>query len=393
LSRSLKIIIVTPWFGEFSGGAEVLARGLAVELNKRAVETIVFTTCSKSPYDSWWDDFYEEGVYKVYGVQTHRFSVNNSRGLYESAVEKYVKGGELSEKEKEDFFISSINSDRLTKTIGSYLADGWETIALPYFQGLTHTLVKNWPGRISIIPCFHDEDQFYWETTRMLLRNAKHVFFNSIEEKSLCIKIYGKAVGRKIVEGVVTGGGAEAPLSAKHARMKTVLPESYFLFVGRKDKGKNVHNLCDWFLRYRNKHVTKTKLIFVGGGDASILPEVGSISDYGVLGEGEKADVVMRSKGVINLSEKESFSLVIMESWLQGKPVVVSGNCEVTKGHVIRANGGLYPRDADEFGACLSFLENNPAVADMLGNNGKAYVENCFSYDKVLEKYLRVLCR
>ncbi len=38
-----KIIIVTPWFGRFAGGAELLARGMAGELNKRGLSTTVFT--------------------------------------------------------------------------------------------------------------------------------------------------------------------------------------------------------------------------------------------------------------------------------------------------------------------------------------------------------------
>ena len=392
LSRSLKIIIATPWFGEFSGGAEVQAKCLAVELNKRGIETIIFTTCSRSPYDSWWEDYYAEGVYEVHGVRTHRFALNTLKEPYEFAVDKFAKGGELSAKEEEDFFTFGINSHNMAKVIHNYLDDGWEVIALPYFQALTHALVKNWPGRISIIPCFHDEDQFYWHPTRRLLKDAKYLFFNSIEEKFLCIKTYGQDVGRKIVEGVVTGEGVEVPpLSDKMQKAQTVLPENYFLFVGRKDRGKNVHNLCDWFLHYRKRYVTNTKLIFIGGGDRSILPKAEFIVDFGVLSETEKIEIIIRSKGVINLSEKESFSLVIMESWLWGRPVVVSGNCDVTKGHVIRANGGLYPKDADEFSVCLDFLENNPAVADILGSSGKDYVKKNFSYDKVLEKYISVL--
>ena len=34
-----KIGIITPWFGRFAGGAELLARGMARELNKRGVRT------------------------------------------------------------------------------------------------------------------------------------------------------------------------------------------------------------------------------------------------------------------------------------------------------------------------------------------------------------------
>lgn len=393
MSFDTRIIIVTPWFGEFAGGAEVQARGLAVELNRRGVETIVFATCSRSPYDSWWDDYYDEGVYQVYGVQTHRFATNKCRERYEHAIGKHTRNEEMSEKEKEEFFICGINSDNLVKSIGDYIDEGYEVIALPYFQGLTHALVNGLPGRISIIPCLHNEDQLYWNNTSVLLKNAKHIFFNSIEEKELCIKTYGPVIGRKVVEGVVTGEGVEAPMLAKHPKMKDDLPESYFLYVGRKERGKNVHILCDWFSRYRNEYFTDTKLIFVGGGDKSFLPGKDFFIDYGYLNEGGKMDVMKNSRGVITLSEKESFSLVIMEAWLLARPVVVSGRCDVTKGHAVRANGGLYPEDADEFALVLDFLERNPDVAETLGQNGKSYVNENFSHDTVLEKYLRVLVK
>ena len=44
-------------------------------------------------------------------------------------------------------------------------------------------------------------------------------------------------------------------------------------------------------------------------------------------------------------SHNESFSLVIMESWLCGRPVLVSSQCAVTKDFAKRSNGGLYFKD------------------------------------------------
>ena len=73
-----KIVVITPWFGSFAGGAELLARGMSRELNKRGVETIVFTTCSRSPYDSWWQDHYPPGTYDVDGIKTLRFATGKN---------------------------------------------------------------------------------------------------------------------------------------------------------------------------------------------------------------------------------------------------------------------------------------------------------------------------
>ncbi|MFL6229163.1 MAG: group 1 glycosyl transferase, partial [Pyrinomonadaceae bacterium] len=81
-----KIIIVTPWFGRFAGGAERLARDAAREFNRRGVPASVFTTCSRSPYDSWWEDHYAPGVGEVEGVETRRFATVKMRAPYEAVI-------------------------------------------------------------------------------------------------------------------------------------------------------------------------------------------------------------------------------------------------------------------------------------------------------------------
>ena len=212
-----EIIIVTPWFGEFAGGAERLARGLAVELDKRGVRTKVFTTCSRSPYDSWWEDFYAQGTSDEAGIEVHRFATGKENAGYVAAIESLQNGRELTPQEREDFFVDGINSHELTEALERYVTDDYEIIALPYFHGLTHSVVNRYRGKISIVPCFHDEAQFYWEATQKLLAAAKHIFFNSIEERDMAIKRYGASLGRKIVESAVTGVGVAtgAPYSSR----------------------------------------------------------------------------------------------------------------------------------------------------------------------------------
>ena len=116
-----KIIFVAPWFGRFAGGAEVIVRKMAVELIKRGIETIVLTTCSRSPYDDWWEDYYEEGLYMVEDVKTYRFKTNKIKEPYLNAVAKLTKGERLTETEKQNFFTYGINSDNLIKHLFEYI--------------------------------------------------------------------------------------------------------------------------------------------------------------------------------------------------------------------------------------------------------------------------------
>lgn len=385
-----KIIVVTPWFERFAGGAELLARGMAREFNQRGVSAMVFTTCSRSPYDSWWEDYYEPGVYDVAGIETRRFATGKIRARYDAVIGKLQRGASLTPLDERDFFAYGINSVALIEALGEYVDRDYEIIALPYFHGLTHSVINSYPGKISLVPCFHDEPQFYWKATETLLRNAKHIFFNSLEEKQMSIKQYGRRVGRRIVESVVAGVGVElAACVDEQETLPAQLTGSYFVYAGRKEVGKNVHLLCEWFTSYAEKFSARTKLIFIGGGDESLVPASEHFIDFGFVSEAVKQRLVRNSKGIINLSENESFSIVIMEGWLLGVPALVSARCAVTKSHVRRCNGGLYVANSDEFALALKYLEDNEAVRRILAANGQQYVSREFSFDAVLSRYLR----
>jgi glycosyltransferase involved in cell wall biosynthesis len=385
-----KIIIVTPWFERFAGGAELLARGMARELNKRGITTIVFTTCSRSPYDSWWEDHYRPGVYDVAGIETRRFATVKDRARYDGVIRKLSRGANLKTRDEHDFFDYGINSSDLVDALGEYVDGNYEIIALPYFHGLTNSVVNKYPGKISLVPCFHDEPQFYWATTETLLRNAKHIFFNSADEKQMTIGQYGKTIGRRIVESVVAGVGVELPAGGNDQDAVAMpLPENYFVYAGRKEVGKNVPLLCQWFQAYVERFHRDTKLVFIGGGDKSLVPATDQFLDFGFVSEATKQQVIRGSKGVINLSENESFSIVIMEGWLFGVPAVVSAGCAVTKNHVRKCNGGLFVAGSEEFALALKYLEEHRTVRDLLARNGQQYLAREFSFDAVLTKYLR----
>ena len=382
------IVIVTPWFGRFAGGAQSLAQGMAREFNRRGVRTNVFTTCSSSPFESWWEDHYEPGLSRVNDVEVQRFATNKSNGAYLAGVKKIQAGANLTLAEQSEYFKESINSDVLIQTVESALDDGHAVVALPYFYGLTHSLLQTYPGKVSLIPCFHDEPQFHWAATRELLRNANHIFYNSPEEKEMTIRTHAAAVGRRVVEGVVTGVGVELNPESADELPPQDLPRHYFVYAGRKERGKNVPLLCDWFGAYVRTTGTNAKLLFIGGGDDTLVSRDDSFRDLGFVSESVKRRVIGGATAILNLSENESFSIVLMEGWLSGVPVVVSAGSPVMKGHVQRSNGGLFVENQHEFAAALHLLEKDEVMRKRLARQGQTYVADNFTFDRVLARYL-----
>ena len=76
---------------------------------------------------------------------------------------------------------------------------------------------------------------------------------------------------------------------------------------------------------------------------------------------------------------------------MMDRPVLVNGDCEVLRGQVLRANGGLYYRRYEEFAAAMDLLVSEPGLADRLGRQGHAYFEANYAWDRVMEKYERLL--
>jgi glycosyltransferase involved in cell wall biosynthesis len=90
-------------------------------------------------------------------------------------------------------------------------------------------------------------------------------------------------------------------------------------------------------------------------------------------------------------SRLESLSMVTLESWWAGKPVLANGKCQVLRGQCLRSNAGLYYTSYDEFRETLSLLEGDPALRSAMGANGRRYFEENYSWDVVERKYLALL--
>ena len=77
----------------------------------------------------------------------------------------------------------------------------------------------------------------------------------------------------------------------------------------------------------------------------------------------------------------------MMESWLAGVPVLVNAGCAVTRFHCQKSNGGLFFGDYLEFEECINFFLNNPDVRLKMGANGKKYVKENYSWEKVVKRF------
>jgi glycosyltransferase involved in cell wall biosynthesis len=92
-------------------------------------------------------------------------------------------------------------------------------------------------------------------------------------------------------------------------------------------------------------------------------------------------------------SHFESLSMVALEAWALGRPVLANANCDVLKGQCIRSNAGLYYQTYGEFIGTLEAIEQNRWLAGTLGRNGRQFFRDNYDWPVIERKYLEMFDR
>ena len=381
-----RIGFVTPWYGEtIGGGAEAELRGLVHHLKEAGVNLEVLTTCVRSFTDDWNKNYHKPGLTEEAGIPVRRFPVRKRRAADFDAVNlRLMNGQRITPQEEEVFCREMINSPELYDYIRDHGAEYALFVFIPYMFGPVYYGCQIHPQKSVLIPCLHDESYAYMQCFRKAFSNVRGMIFHADPERILAKNLYG-------VQGecfVTLGEGLYTDWSADAARFRSKfgINSPFILYAGRKDAGKRVDMLVRFFAAYKKRNPGDLKLVLIGGG-AIDIPDRENILDLGFVEKQDKYDAYAAAAFFCNPSQMESFSLVIMESWLAGRPVLVNGTCAVTRDFVHQANGGLYFNSYPEFEACVRYLLEHPDTADRMGQNGADYVRQNFRWDVIVRRY------
>jgi len=387
------LAFVVPWYGaDIAGGAEAECRATARALRARGVPVEILTTCARDHASSW-TDHHPEGATEEDGFVVRRFRVRpRDPERYARLQWRMDLGGALTSFEEEDFVRSSINSAELYAYLAAERSRYWY-VFIPYCFGTTWEGALVAPERSLLIPCLHDEPFAHLKWTRRVLRAARAVCFHVPAERALAERVAGPDPARFHLVG--EGVDPPPPGDGARFRQKHRIAEPFLLYAGRKAREKNTPLLVEYFARYRLTHPdSRLRLVLIGGGGVRIPPRLAaSVVDLGFVSPQDKADAYAAALAVVQPSLLESFSLVIMEAWLAGTPVLVHGGCAVTREHCLASNGGLFFDDYFEFVEAVERLAGDATLRARLAAHGRAYVLDRYTWDRVGDNYLAVLAR
>jgi glycosyltransferase involved in cell wall biosynthesis len=123
------------------------------------------------------------------------------------------------------------------------------------------------------------------------------------------------------------------------------------------------------------------------------LPEDPHVRFAGMLPDQERLHALEAATVVIAPDPHESVSLLALEAFAVGTPILANEQSGVLAEHCRRSNAGLYYGDRWEFTEALKLLMKNRDLRAAMGRNGQAYVQKHYAWDVILSKYERLLTR
>ena len=386
----MKIGVVVQRYGaDINGGAELHARYIAERLAKH-VQVEVLTTCA-TDYITWRNAL-NAGPEMVNGVAVRRFPVTRERepedfGRHSAHVFQHPHSwaDELAWLDAE-----GPTSPALIEHIRTHEAefDFYIFFSFRYYHAYhgVHAVAH----KAILVPTAERDGALGLAMFGPVFRGVRALMYNSFEERALI----HAAANNNTVPGIVVGVGSEIPShsSGIRFRQKFKLRDRFAIYIGRIDENKGCPELFDFFQRYARTLADGLHLVLIGTPVIPI-PDHPQIHHLGFVSDQDKFDALAAAELLIMPSYFESLSMVALEAWALGKPVVANGRCDVLKGQCIRSNAGLYYENFAEFLEALCTIDFNPQLAAALGRNGREYFAKHYTWPIIEKKYLDMLER
>ncbi|MGE0171714.1 MAG: glycosyltransferase family 4 protein [Oligoflexales bacterium] len=402
--QDLSLAFVIPWFGEYiGGGAEAECRQLVKQLvaTKPTVKIEVITTTLKEFSADWNVNVHKAGLHSESGIAVRRFKADPHPRTGFGPMNDYrlaapiladLKGPALRSPltpEEENFYLDCmVHSADMYDFLASSRNRYDYFIFMPYMFGTTVRGSSVVGDKAVIIPCLHDERYAYMDIYKNMMRQAAAGLFHVKAEMQLANRLYGMK-GRQLLLGEMVD---TTPVGdAARFREKYSIQDDFIIYSGRKIKGKHLPMLVDFFERARQSpQFAKLKLVLMGKGELDYSQKEGVV-DLGFIPVQDKHDAFAAAKVLCQPSQNESFSIVMMESWLQQTPCLVNAKCDVTVDHCKDSGGGLWFENFDSFTNNLNSVIENEQRRREMGKKGREYVLNNYAPPIITERLVTFL--
>lgn len=383
MSHGMRLLFVVPRFGDaIAGGAERLVGLLATHAVAPGDHVEIATTCARS--NETWQNELPAGTSTEAGVIVHRFPIRDRQAArFDELHQQLHRSGRLSYLNELELMANSVWAPGLQRFL-ELRADEFDVVLFaPYLLGTTYWGMQVAPERSVLIPCIHDEPNAHMRCIRQMVEGAAGCIFNSAGEERLARSLY------RLPLHAVVGMGFEIPTdpAPRGFARQHGLPR-YLVYLGRLEEGKGVATAVSYVADYARASGRDLRLVLVGAG--SYRPskrDAPYVLETGFLDEQAKRSALAGAVALVQPSHLESFSIVTMEAWLEGVPVLVAAQSEVLLDHCQSSGGGQAFADYPQFARALDHMLDNEVERVAMGRAGQAYVCNEFDWPTVADRF------
>jgi len=378
-----RIAFVCQRYGtEVNGGAELHCFQLTNRLAEH-FDVTVYTTCALD-YVTW-KNHYPAGEEMIGPIRVKRYPVDRERNKerFDRLSEKILGKPHTDRDEEKWIDEQGPYCPKLIRDLEKEHGEYKKVFFMTYLYYLTAKGLPLGFDNAVLIPTVHDEPPVYLRWHEKVFAAAKGICWNSEEEKAFANRRFPML---KDTPGIMAGVGVDEPPKELPEIPESLRGKKYLVYVGRIDENKGCVELFSYFRRFREENGDEVSLVLIGKPVMGI-PEDEGIIPLGFVSEEMKVAVMKEAFALVLFSKFESLSMVVLESLMMGRPVIVNGKCEVLKGHCIRSNAGLYFGNYAEFREEVKWMMAHPAEYEVMRENGKRYVKEHYSWDTIVKKY------
>jgi glycosyltransferase involved in cell wall biosynthesis len=356
------------------GGAETLCQRVAERLAARGRDVTVLTTCALD--HRTWANHFPAGETVERGVRVRRFPTTQPRArdfdtlsTADELAWLRAQGPHAPE------LLAEIARDRYDAYFFvTYLYE-------PTVLGLPTVAAK-----AALIPTAHDEPTIRLSIYSDVFTLPRWILYLAPAERRFVQSFFHN----RAVPSSLCSWGLEPPAAADPGafRRKHRIDGDLLVYVGRVEGAKGCGELVAWARAARRRR--PLTLALLGQNVMGVGPEPG-ILPLGFVDDAEKDAALAAADLFVMPSAYESFSIVCLEAWQRGVPVVGNARAEVVKDHLRASQGGLYYDGPAELSACVAYLLDRPELRRRMGQNGQRYVAANYDWARVDAVYDRVI--
>jgi glycosyltransferase involved in cell wall biosynthesis len=403
-----KIAIVVQRYGvEVNGGAEFHARILAEKLaQKYEVEILTSTAINHHG----WENHYQPGESFINEIKVHRFPTfaenkRKTRAARRAIFKKkkyfkILKFLGIFKKADQLFNLSKVTETDVEAWLrgqGPHVPDLVQFISAEkdnynvfiFFTYLYYPTVVGMPlvaEKSIFIPTAHDEPVLYTKPYENLFSVPKFIMYNTESEKQLIENNF-----RNIAQKSEIAGVGISPFAGEKAQLPAeIIPNKYFIYIGRIESAKGCDLVIHHFLEFQKKYpkYSEFKLVLVGKNHMKKTYHNSAIIYTGFVSEELKHAYLANALALIMPSFYESLSMVTLEAMVERKPVIVNGICSVLKSHIDRSGSGKsYTTKAEFFQALQYYIGQSETEREIEAEKARKYVLENYSWKSVLQKF------